>query len=67
MVAETYDTVVTLQVETPATILDYSLTATDYQQGAETTLTIKFTTVHDIPSGGIIHIEREGHEFGIPY
>ena len=25
-----------------------------------------FTTIHDIPAGGYIQIERESHEFGIP-
>jgi len=45
---------------------DFSLTASDYNQGSLTTLFIKFRTLHDIPVGGIVLIERNYHHFSIP-
>jgi len=65
MVAESTGTDITVQVTTPAEMSKFALTATEREQGAETTLFIAFKTIHSIPSGGIIHLEWNNHYFKI--
>ena len=44
-------------MDEPAAMLDFSLGASDYRQGADTTIYINFQTLHDIPVGGYVSIE----------